>query len=655
MNCCPRRFISLVSLLLYINLCCFASDLFIVDCLKGEGNDQLKSIENFDGNNFLINIRTNSNTQDFKRNRFANDSLFGNNWLIKLNDNGDTIWRKMIPNTDRILQEEVVSNSSGQFLTFPKFDYLSKIHTIENNEIMLHYTYADSISLNDLSVLSNEYITTKHSYYLDFGVLSANGNYRLFPFSIDSFPVDNITRFQQNNIVTNKVNDSIYQLACSFGRQNFLNVYSININTKEVFKNIFEEVDFFGQVRFYDVLGLNNKLYILNRVNLDTIVSLFALNENVELELEILLPKEVYSFSKLPNGNLLFNAKEYIDIAGKHTEKSYYLVMNTSDYNFVRHDIVNNFSNSTYDAVTIINSYQPPAIPIGIKEKTNNNAYFLVKEEYGSTFPYSVSNKLVKINVITGNQIWSKAIDSVSYFTNDKAGNNLIFNHYLAANNFINKNSITMMDSNGIQKWKIRLPESILYKNKLVYAHSEINFYRAINYYNHFVVGSSYIDSATNTVYPVYFFISNTIGAITQKDLSEINVVEDFCNTNSNQLFVIGQETDKCIASSKLDVSIYKFIGVLTAITSNNKIVQDDFLLFPNPSNNAIQIKYTGSINEESFIVKIIDISGQIILQTMFDELQSQLIDVHYFPTGMYFLQVDAKDFHLTKKFQVIH
>lgn len=81
-----------------------------------------------------------------------------------------------------------------------------------------------------------------------------------------------------------------------------------------------------------------------------------------------------------------------------------------------------------------------------------------------------------------------------------------------------------------------------------------------------------------------------------------------------------------------------------------------DFRLFPNPTNNTINISFSSLNNIKNPTLNVIDITGKIISQTVLPNNTLQhIIDVSKFPIGMYFIQIDVEDLQLTKKFQVIH
>lgn len=647
-----RILITIISVVCYTTSS-LAQDVLMHYCIKGEKDDVLKSTERLEDNSYLLSIRSNSFTQDFLKSANSTDSLlqFGSNWLIRINESGDTIWKRKLPNTDRVLNETVQPTFTSSFLCFPFLDYDHKIHTVDNNEILLAYSYADSITVADLTILSNDYITTKHSYYLDFGVLDINGNYKLYPFSVDSFLIDG-SQFYDDKVFTTKINDSIYQLVGNFGRQNTLNIYSVNINTKEVLKNVFDLIDFNGNYHDYIPLNNNGKLYLLNYSTTDTVSSLIKINATVELEDEIILPNNTSSIAQLTNGNFLLTGINAIDTVGKTSTKAIYSVLNPLTASLITHEFLNNFPDSTFDLVSIQNTL-PSETPKGILEAVLNYAYFIVREEYGPSNFSFFRNKLIKINPENGNIIWSKPIDSVDYFTNDIAGNNLLF-HKTTNDNKI-KNIITKIDSNGIQKWNIQLPDTVRYNQQLVFLNSEIKYHRDVHYDNQFFISADYIDTSNAISYPVYFFISNGTGTIKQKDFSMINNVADFCNSTNNELLIIGQEENKCNAATLSDVVIYQFNEVLTAIKSNQINASHDFILYPNPSSNIISIQLNSDDIIKDITFRIMDISGKLLYSTTIQELFPFSINVQDFPSGLYFLQIDANEIHQTQKFQVIH
>ena len=640
--------------LLFIAKCNFSQELNVVNCLKGEKEDGLRTLDKISSSNYLLNIRSNSNTQDFIRNDSVNN--YSNDWLFKLNENGDTIWKRMLPNTDKALNETVLpSFITPNFFTFSNFNYINKIYSFKNNEIILHYPFVDSITSIDSIFVYNDYISTNHEYYLNFGVLKLDGNYKVFPFTIDTFPI-NGEPFGDGDIITNVVNDSIYQLACGFSRPYGWHIYSININTKVVTKNFIEQTtDDLVTARYYNVINASNHLFLLSRGYIDTSVSILKLDQNGEIENEVQLPVGTSTIDALSNGNILLTGNNYIYPTGQHFQ-GFYVILSINNLSLTKYNLQNNYLDSIFNSVSISNSLHDE-LSGGIKEKIDNYSYFLIREDYGSSYPYLTDNKLVKINPETGVQIWEKSIDSVSYFTNDINGDNILINYYNVDGGFIVRNRISNIDSNGIEKWKINLPDTLTYNGKLIFSNSEIKYYRSLNYKNQFIVSSYYIDTAdNNAVDVIYFFVSNIDGTVKVAEFSGVSGIVDFYNSANNNLSVITLETNKCEAASNLDVVIYKYNEVLNAIKSNKYIAKDDFVLFPNPTYNTINIQFNQSQITENAVLKIMDNSGRIIYSSILKNEPQHTIDVHQLPDGMYFLQIDdAKELHQIKKFQVIH
>lgn len=96
-----------------------------------------------------------------------------------------------------------------------------------------------------------------------------------------------------------------------------------------------------------------------------------------------------------------------------------------------------------------------------------------------------------------------------------------------------------------------------------------------------------------------------------------------------------------------LKVEIIKILGI-------EKISHSDITIFPNPANDAINIKLTEAVESSYMLVNIYSLDGKVIFSKQFDAANTSNIDVKNFRPGLYILE--ASDHHNTwHKKLIIH
>ena len=141
----------------------------------------------------------------------------------------------------------------------------------------------------------------------------------------------------------------------------------------------------------------------------------------------------------------------------------------------------------------------------------------------------------------------------------------------------------------------------------------------------------------------LFIFILN-FNSKAQISIGALNVGSVSNNINPysiGEIFVIGSN-EKENSSGILGVisSLIKTdIGVIS-------VIQTDFFIYPNPSNNEIRVKYSNiNLNDN---IGIYDLNGKLVLMSKINEQNP--IDISILPIGNYILKIKSKSMKFTKK-----
>ena len=103
-----------------------------------------------------------------------------------------------------------------------------------------------------------------------------------------------------------------------------------------------------------------------------------------------------------------------------------------------------------------------------------------------------------------------------------------------------------------------------------------------------------------------------------------------------NSAYAVEVNIDGCIDTSEC---------IVTSVGIQEKIIQEAFEIYPNPTNNRLYLKMQ---NPTQSRIQIFNIQGRLILEL--DEIPSS-IDVSSFPNGPYFLRIINKYGVISKRF----
>jgi hypothetical protein len=675
--------------LLFIAKCSFSQELNVINCLKGNQIELIKSSDVISASKYLLNIRTASDIRDFQH--LNNSNGYGHNWFIMMNENGDTLWKKILPNTQNAVYAKYIT--SGFTFRIPEFDFSHDIYSKTNDELILNYSYYDSLSYlvtldNNQNILQPyDSIRKVRNVLMAFGSINiSDGSYKTEPFVIDAllkFPQD--TSIFIESSLNNKINDSIYQMAVVYKKQYFkgvfyepdiwryIKLYTINSSSKSVIKQTY-------QYNTYDrLINEANRFYWLHYTLFsdNCTINKFNLNGTIELSQSIKTRINVpyINYVKTTGDNNLI-------LGGIDNRDAVLFKINLNDFTFST-SFYNTHENYYYSFSEISNipNFTKYKLSYSMNENpyTQNDSYFLLNEIYQETDTSVTEDKryLAKVSESTGNIVTRQDIGTKKIM--DINENEIL----MCSDSIYDYNDSTIyyhnyterIDSNYNLIWNTKLADSLLIDSIWYYAASEIIDYFPVNYYNQFIISVFYDESisAGNNKINVFFLLSNESGLVKKINVTkeqslrfkanyelagQFNLIPVLCiNTGNNELSIISNNINQCSqVDSNLDVVIYKYNEVLNAVKSNKYIAKDDFVLFPNPTNNTINIQFNSSQIIENATLKIMDISGRIVYSSILKNELQHTIDVHQLPDGMYFLQIDdAKELHQIKKFQVIH
>ncbi|MDB5226169.1 MAG: rhamnogalacturonan acetylesterase [Bacteroidota bacterium] len=636
-----------------------------VKCFEGEKNDFVTSLDTVSTSSFLMNIRSASYTHEFTRNANAADSfnLFSNNWLLLMNSGGDTIWKRMIANTQDAYYVHYFPGVLGQ-IPFPSFDYNYSIYTRAGNEILLSYTYIDSLE----KISSGNLV--QRNFMIDFGILNIDGTYKTIPFHVDTIQTDsNITTNSMSSI---KLNDSIYQFVFQYAitqmyvfepvGTTYTAVYTVNVNRKTVSKNIIAG-------GYLSVLNSGSSFYIeQGYYDISDTAYYFAKITNsgnvVPLSFSIAGKRpQLYLHKWLPDGKIFLGG--YLSDSGSSDASHVvWYIINSSDMSFTLHEM-HSISGAEDANGLITYGYSDVNFPFMNSPNDDPHLPYLFYRETFSMGSQENKYYLMKLNLESGDTLWMKPSEDLEGARNLSDG--FFLNpdsSYFAGFGLRHSNRITKIDTSGITMWNTALPDTVIIDSALYFPASSITYYYTVNYNDKFIVNVSYMDTI-NPYYakPMYFFVSSSIGEVSRISAMDehINFTRNgnlpvafyFLNMQDNALTLISQESNLCLSdSSEADIAIYKLRENIISVR-NTVAEENSFTLFPNPSSSTLNLKLNETeFKNASYI--LYDISGKIIGRNKIRDKETT-IDVSSFPTGLYLLNIQNDKTSETKKFQVIH
>ncbi len=679
----------------------FSQHFSLSRCLQGESYEDLKSVERLSPQSYLLYVRSNSNTADFINT--DSSGVLPHSWLFKMDGEGSVIWKKIIPNTQNALYAKYELNFFLQYNVYYVADYPYPIYTKLDDELILHYSYYDSLSA---LVNSGGSIMDRKNNLLTFGILnSSDGGTKVEPIVIDTLirvtksePVmvnDTLEVTYDTSVNVNacyvvKQNDSIYQLLVNYDKvvkiplpYNFsgthhLNLYTINTHSRNVIKTEY------GDSVVLQIIAKNgnNRGFYWTKfaANTDSIVYI----QKTDAEGHISKSKLLNINSGIP----VFNYYKILDTQDEllmggifriptsafsfTTENIMYRIklddLSFTTYNYSNHVVADDYQSSFNSVTSDIDNF----FPNSFYKKTDNDEklYAYLNQSYKQDSQYINLRSLVKLNEntnsftrVTGMHAGVMDIDSIddaTISTKDSTYNGPLFMT-------LHHNTIQKQDTSGQIIWESQLPDSIVEDSTIVYyASSAVLNYYPVDYHHQSIVAATYIDTSDQNYYYVrffYFLVSKETGSITKLDLPQSitpHVFDlypkspiTFFNTSDNKLSAIAQATDVCLGNS--DVAIYTYNDVVNSVQPLASSNNHDFIVYPNPADNAVYMEFGDVLRCQDATIRIIDISGKTVLSKTLATASNYMLDVNSLKSGMYFIQLQTSERNITKKLEVIH
>ncbi len=683
-----KKFASLLYGLICCVVCLHAQTVQLVNCINEGGVDIPRMKETIDGIHYLLTYK-NATTNNY--------------YIQKLNADGNSAWKLMIPNTDKCRYKMLIPNFNMTYLELDISDIPHKLYTRNNKETYIHFAYYDSTYVEDNK-------TKFANNILQFGVVNTDlGTYTTPLFTVDtlmSFKEDTLNNISE--ILVNKLTDSTYQMAVSYNTlkgagfytyfaRNYFNFYTIHAPSKTILHktsiegngNLMEHNNRFYIIKYDWIIysGIQQNLYSINQQNgIDTIIRIGDETYGFTMYVE---QNNAQKISLILNKNSSYlNYSIYREIDLQTYQQADYLVnTNITDTAFDSYSeylIYNDFANQIKKHSPLINNDISKMINLDYKVNTSAKKNFIhtySKSDFNNPSLNIRKNYLSKINTNAYQIEFEKDISNYSIGYEDfylDYRDDILPNQYIlllddtvvidtidaATYNYkyTNHLSIEKLDSNYNSNWKIDLPDSIIASDSLVYMFSNPNLPVAnsvelhpIQYKNQFIITATYCNNTNPLqIIPIQknFLVDIETGAL--KDMQLPLFIEQsslkpqfFCSTDNKLSIIV---LTACADSA--DIGIYQYQDLVNSL-SNKQTTQLQFTVFPNPANTHISVDLS-QWNYQKIQYTLFDITGKQ-LRNGYIENQNRLhLDVAALTTGMYFLHLNDGEHSGSEKFQIM-
>lgn len=705
--------LSLVLLSVCISISIFAQTFERVNCINENENDRLDYVrikERVDDHNYLLyakNLLNYNSTENL---------LYGNYLLYKINTNGNVVWKYNFPNSENSIYTLYVPNWVHPTSLYI-YDIPYKPYTQLNDEIILHYSYYDSIRHEYLNTFLNNNI-------LKFGILNSGGNANVPLFTIDTLALNPLdTSYNISKILANKLNDSIYQMGVQYYKakqwhwmyvfnEQHTAFYTINIHQKTVKKRLYIdslENIFSHQNRFYaSSFKYTNDPYVSN-------LYFYKINTQGDISRSNLLSQNTSSYTYVnytqspfikliaqdvgSTASKIYNSLISIDTATLGFSKISYNqhLDNTANNSSAEMIALDNYPeyNKTLTELNVINNGYNNAFDADRYYKNSNKRFCFHFYYYNTTSDTIYKKYIAILNLDNGHiekEIELPNINPVLYtqsmapfkdnilpsntilIPQDVTGDTLTPAIDTLHKPVLRKFSILKYNASLQQEWSTTtFPDSVLIDSSWYYnigqTTSDVQPYYqfyATNFHHQFIVSINYTNiniplDSTMLYNPYqrlkwqYFLVDENTGAIQNMNLSTPLILQNllFYNTNNNDLSIIAK--DSCDNPVLASIGIYKYQAITNSVKPIKNTSTFDVKLYPNPSNQHLQIEFINSTKNEIAILNIIDLMGKTVLQNNVNTYSNTSIPVTNLPNGMYFLHIQKGNEYMIKKFEVQH
>jgi hypothetical protein len=657
-------------------------------CIRGEQQDILKGINYNTSQGNLMAIRSNSTMIEFERDDI--NGGFPCTWLFMMNAYNDTLWKRIIPNSDKALYTEYLPLITLGYFKYGVPDFEFSIHTSIGEEEILHYSYFDSVVwLND-GLLNYQ---NAFNNVLDFGILNQiDGSYKLEPFTIDTIlKVASDTTLTTSMYKVEKLNDSIYQLLVSFSKRRpfnsynietreYLNLYTVNINSKSVVRNSYKP----GNIKVFSVLDRFYVLEKINSPNSDLLLHKVGYDGLYEQTVSVKVRSDVPELdiiSSTQDGKLIIGGRQVLSGAPSYTSSGILYTVNPSDLSFTVQEINMHPDNDFADNYIYPLVYKPDFdyysyingtayFNSGLSHSTKTNPtppYCILTEGYRlDDYSYNYGISIVKMDMADGIISWVKP--SNMNVLDVLLNNNIIgaFNSYTTTSLYQNlyHNIIQKSDTGLNPIWEVSLPDTIRIDSLLYFANTEIIRYYPVNYKNHFMIMVNYIDTSNANSYyvkPFYFLISDSTGEFKQVNIQEelspvsyyslVTPLEFFTSLN-NELIAVWNEENICEETSGMDIAFYRYDELISSNPSNLIKTASLLSVYPNPAADRLNVQLNKEFELTNALYTIYDITGKLCFSGRLTHNNLFDIDISSLNSGLFLMVVSNEKESVVQKFQ---
>lgn len=623
-------------------------------CYDGGRSDILNSSLLLENGSTLNTLRTNSFQGDFPE-TITPDSLTyykGKTWLLKLSNQGDTLWKFSLPYSER-----TANTFYYTFFPFGTFkdeinDFAYPVQTIKEDKVILHYvSYADFERGDVYSVLNRPILYSGILHLQDGEALTS-------VFAVDTLIHQvNDTALQTYNYVINKCNDSIYDLAVSLLKT--IPYSGFGGGVSYYYQTRFYKIDYKNRQvltkKVYDnqpyVITYNQENFFIYYSDLQHLF-LYKLNDSFNEMSSVVIPdiSAGQDVSKLitilQNGNLMFATTQEIGI------NRFVTILNTVDKDnltYVSQEFDMGSATAEYSSnyITLLNFdlsyiYNPWGYPFFSSATEPSSRYknaLLSHHSYEDSAIYR--NFLLRIDRSNGTVNWAIELDASASYSNSRltdTGFYLLESKKVYIDQIpweIYFNSIEKYDDTPDLLWRTSLPDTITLEGNLY----QCVFYPDYNYHYRYgkkiIISAQYKDTSQNNpdYRTLFFSLTSATGDIARLQLPDS--VEKWANINytgytpadynsylgsnvyffedeTGTLYILAQNKDQCSSNSGFDIVIYKFQDVISNLPTEIKSVKNSFQLYPNPSVEKITIRLDKEGSSARLTYKVLDVMGKL-------------------------------------------
>ncbi len=249
---------------------------------------------------------------------------------------------------------------------------------------------------------------------------------------------------------------------------------------------------------------------------------------------------------------------------------------------------------------------------------------------------------VIKIDSV-GNLLWSKALGG----TENESGKSI---QELINNDIVVFGNTRSYGKGSDDYYLIRLNslgDTIMTK---VYGGTSIDFGESIKQTNDkgFVM-AGFTNSFNTWNYDIYLVKTDSLGNSGCNESSTntlvVNPITVRTATASSESFGSGTTN----ATIKIGNTLTNPINVCNTNSIDELLINNQILIYPNPTNNTFSIEDKNNLINTSFIITLIDTKGKVIERFILDE-KSQSIDITHYNKGIYFAKIETSFGSYTKK-----